>query len=347
MEAQVEKSRLGRLLDPVFVVALAVLLLNDHVWKAEFHNFWTGKLSDFAGLYAFAWVGMSLLPRMKQQVPWLAAAAFICWKSPLVEPLLSGWNATDIWPLARVLDYGDWWAVAVLPLANRRFAGLRGNAGLWAKAGLWANAGRVRMLRAALQGLVLGVALFAFCATSEKNDFVYDVEYELPISHTEAVRRLNQLNSDLALHNPVLSTHHCNANQFIQEGQHRLYLHHNLDTETFCDTLYAQIKDSVFIDEIREYEIPSVDSIYVNPDGVFRFYFPLSQRLESDTSTHQCFSVLAICSLKAVGNGSRLKLLHSDSMNCEILPPEEKKDNAETYLRKKFEENVVAVLKKQ
>lgn len=41
------------LMDPVVVVALAVLLVNDHVLKGQFGNWWTGKLSDVAGLVLF------------------------------------------------------------------------------------------------------------------------------------------------------------------------------------------------------------------------------------------------------------------------------------------------------
>lgn len=39
------------LLRPSSLAALALLALNDHVLKARFPGFWTGKLSDFAGLY--------------------------------------------------------------------------------------------------------------------------------------------------------------------------------------------------------------------------------------------------------------------------------------------------------
>src|SRR5690606_8076044 len=35
---------------PVTVLALAVLLVNDHVLKQAYGSWWTGKLSDVAGL---------------------------------------------------------------------------------------------------------------------------------------------------------------------------------------------------------------------------------------------------------------------------------------------------------
>ena len=41
------------LMHPVALVAIAVLVLNDHWWKAEFGNWLTGKLSDVAGMIFF------------------------------------------------------------------------------------------------------------------------------------------------------------------------------------------------------------------------------------------------------------------------------------------------------
>ena len=58
------RPQLKQVLTPVFLLALVLLLLNDAWWKWEFGNWWTGKLSDFAGLFAFGlvaalWVGRS------------------------------------------------------------------------------------------------------------------------------------------------------------------------------------------------------------------------------------------------------------------------------------------------
>lgn len=41
------------LLHPVPLVAIALLVLNDHLFKEMFHNGVTGKLSDFAGMAFF------------------------------------------------------------------------------------------------------------------------------------------------------------------------------------------------------------------------------------------------------------------------------------------------------
>lgn len=41
------------LLHPVPLLAMAVLVLNDHWWKRAWPSFWTGKISDVAGLLFF------------------------------------------------------------------------------------------------------------------------------------------------------------------------------------------------------------------------------------------------------------------------------------------------------
>jgi hypothetical protein len=40
------------LFNPLFIIGLPVLLINDHYLKWMFHNWATGKLSDFAGYTA-------------------------------------------------------------------------------------------------------------------------------------------------------------------------------------------------------------------------------------------------------------------------------------------------------
>jgi hypothetical protein len=43
----------GGLLHPVALAAIALLVLNDHVLKAAYGTWWTGKLSDLAGMLFF------------------------------------------------------------------------------------------------------------------------------------------------------------------------------------------------------------------------------------------------------------------------------------------------------
>ena len=77
-------SRRGTLLiHPVAIAAVAVLLLNDHVLKAAFPGFVTGKLSDVAGLVFFPLllaeaVAACLRRDPKQLVPPTAALTALC-----------------------------------------------------------------------------------------------------------------------------------------------------------------------------------------------------------------------------------------------------------------------------
>ena len=48
------------LLHPLVLGAVALLLLNDHVFKARWPSWWTGKLSDVAGLVMFPLVLQAL-----------------------------------------------------------------------------------------------------------------------------------------------------------------------------------------------------------------------------------------------------------------------------------------------
>jgi hypothetical protein len=110
------------LTSPAFVLAVAVLAVNDHVLKPAFGNWVTGKLSDVAGLLAFALFWCALLPRRRDAVLVGTALAWMAWKSPLADAPLALWNASpagSALPLARVLDYGDWIALVVLPVAWR------------------------------------------------------------------------------------------------------------------------------------------------------------------------------------------------------------------------------------
>lgn len=56
------------LLHPIAIGAIAVLVLNDHVLKARFGGWWTGKLSDVAGLAVFPLLvvaGLELIAGMR------------------------------------------------------------------------------------------------------------------------------------------------------------------------------------------------------------------------------------------------------------------------------------------
>ena len=114
------------LLHPAFLVALATLVVNDHLLKDAFPGVVTGKLSDFAGLFAWAWYWSALGLRFRKTRPGrtaflvavhvVTALGFAWWKSPASQGFIAWWSAWA-YPVSRVVDYGDLWALAVLPLS--------------------------------------------------------------------------------------------------------------------------------------------------------------------------------------------------------------------------------------
>ncbi|HEY1773002.1 MAG TPA: hypothetical protein VGH91_07405 [Gammaproteobacteria bacterium] len=121
-----DDSRLAVLASPAFILALLALLANDFLLKSMLHDWLTGKLSDFAGLFVFASLWLVLLPGRPRAVLLAAAAFFAWWKSPLSHPCIDFWNQHLPLHLHRVVDYSDLLALAVLPLAQLNLLRWRG-----------------------------------------------------------------------------------------------------------------------------------------------------------------------------------------------------------------------------
>ncbi|HEX2207119.1 MAG TPA: hypothetical protein VHG93_05515 [Longimicrobium sp.] len=113
------RSRMDLLASPLLAGALVVLVVNDHVLKPAFHNAVTGKLSDVAGVAAFALFWAALLPRHRRAAFVATAAGFAAWKSPASQPLIDAWNSLGWMTMGRVVDWTDLLALAVLPIIYR------------------------------------------------------------------------------------------------------------------------------------------------------------------------------------------------------------------------------------
>ncbi len=105
------------LLSPFFLLGLFLLLFNDFVLKSEFHNFFTGKLSDFAGLFVFPLFFAAFFPRRKVLIYALTGFLFIFWKSPFSQSLINLLNSFQFFNIGRTIDYTDLFALSVLPLS--------------------------------------------------------------------------------------------------------------------------------------------------------------------------------------------------------------------------------------
>ncbi|MBK9450291.1 MAG: hypothetical protein IPN95_12935 [Bacteroidetes bacterium] len=100
-----------------FLTGLFLLLVNDFVLKAHFGNWFTGKLSDFAGLFIFPIFFTALFPRQKKAIFVLTAILFAIWKSSLSQPFIDTWNANAWITIDRVVDPSDLLGLLALPLA--------------------------------------------------------------------------------------------------------------------------------------------------------------------------------------------------------------------------------------
>lgn len=91
----------------IFVSALLVLFLNDHFLKIQFHNWITGKLSDFAGIMVLPFLLAFIFPKLREGSVWMTAIFFIFWKSPYSEGFINFYNNISPISIYRIVDYTD------------------------------------------------------------------------------------------------------------------------------------------------------------------------------------------------------------------------------------------------
>lgn len=105
------------LLNPTYIGAVLLLFANDFWLKLAFPGFVTGKLSDIAGVFAFAVFLMALFPAHRYKMAALSALVFSYWKSPFSQPFMDAFNAHSFYKISRVIDYSDLFALVLVPLA--------------------------------------------------------------------------------------------------------------------------------------------------------------------------------------------------------------------------------------
>ncbi len=145
------------LLHPAFVAFLALLLLNDLYLKYAFHNWLTGKLSDFAGLFVFAIFFSVFFPAYKKTVFVFTCLFFLWWKSRFSDSFIYFLNTDLLLPVHRVVDYTDSLALAVLPFAYR----------------VKPIAGTSSFIRPMAVYCIGIVSFFSFCSTSMPRQLMY------------------------------------------------------------------------------------------------------------------------------------------------------------------------------
>ncbi|WP_163266358.1 hypothetical protein [Dysgonomonas sp. 216] len=101
-----DTKTIGKLQNPLFICSVLLLLLNDFYFKYAYANWLTGKISDFAGLFAFPYFISCFLPRYKKNIHAFTVLLFIFWKSIYSQPVIQFINEIGI-PVSRVVDYTD------------------------------------------------------------------------------------------------------------------------------------------------------------------------------------------------------------------------------------------------
>ena len=109
------KNKLKSIFNIPFLVCLTILLANDFYFKTEYHNWLTGKLSDFCGLFIFVWFWTALFPSKKQTIHFLTAMFFVIWKSPYSQAFIEFFSQ-NFYPIHRVVDITDLVALTMLPI---------------------------------------------------------------------------------------------------------------------------------------------------------------------------------------------------------------------------------------
>ena len=102
------------LLNFVFLFCLLTILFNDHYLKHELSNWFTGKVSDGAGIVVLPLLLVFLLPRLKQHAVWVSGLLFTFWKSPFSQGAIDFYNQFALIQTSRVVDYTDLYVLVFL-----------------------------------------------------------------------------------------------------------------------------------------------------------------------------------------------------------------------------------------
>ncbi|MDR2271922.1 MAG: hypothetical protein LBF27_13540 [Sphingobacterium sp.] len=147
------ERRLKNLVSPLFVLFLVLLIVNDFFLKATFHNTFTGKLSDFSGLFIFPIFWSVIFPKQKLLVFIATAVLFVFWKSEYSVVIIQ--FLKPYFNIGRTVDLSDLIALPMILFA-------------WFYTKDTAQQSIGPMLMRRLGSYFVGaVAIFSFCATSQ------------------------------------------------------------------------------------------------------------------------------------------------------------------------------------
>ena len=170
-------SKLG---NPLFIIAVLILVLNDWYLKYHYTGWFTGKLSDFAGLFAFPFFLNVFFPTRGKVIYSITLLIFVVWKTTLIQPFIDYLNSVGL-PTWRTVDYTDYLALMILPLSLYCF-----------------NHSANYSLKPVLLNAIIICSSLAFMATTrpkgQDKSYVYtDKVYNFKFSKRELIARLNAL----------------------------------------------------------------------------------------------------------------------------------------------------------
>ena len=139
----------------LFLASIFILLINDFYLKYEYHNYLTGKLSDFAGLFAFPYFFSCLFPKRINPIYILTGILFVIWKSEYSEPIFDFAHSYGI-GIDRIVDYSDFISLLILPVSY-----------LYWKL----DFKQIIQPNKILKPAIIGICSFAFIATSVASEF--------------------------------------------------------------------------------------------------------------------------------------------------------------------------------
>jgi hypothetical protein len=174
-------NRPDLLTSPGFVISLSLLLTNDFLLKPVLANPLTGKLSDFAGLFAFTLFWIAVFPRFRRLICLGVALSFIFWKTSYSQPFIDRWNALGVVRFSRTVDLTDLIALSILPLAY----------------GYASRKVSVTIAPKWLPASLALLAVFAFTATSYRTKYEdYGNKYYFAGSKSELFDKIDYLRLD-------------------------------------------------------------------------------------------------------------------------------------------------------
>jgi hypothetical protein len=284
------KRRLAIFWSKGFILGLFLLLVNDHILKSCFHNMVTGKLSDLAGLFIFPMFFAAFFPKYKIHIYFITAIGFIFWKSPWSNGIIESWNSLNLFPISRIVDWTDLFALPLLPFSYRYSINYQ-----------------PKLIRWHPLPIIILTA-FGFIATSRMQYIPIGYNYKFPYGKVELITRMNLITKeDKQL---PISLDVKNANHIEPNGNDTI-LFHISGYKEYCDTFYNK---NGSIDTIRVYQVPKKDTVYLS-NNILYYEMIVEKYFKTDKNIN-CFSVMAKLEITGDESNSNICLMGFDTRNC-------------------------------